>query len=153
MGLGCESGSYLFYGTGATLSCLLLIFSSYLSHIWSAHTKDHSFRPSSPYLPRLLGPLAVITRAAGKSVALLNACWVLIASTLQFTKLFFNCWCESAVLGLGRSFGWVVIFATDVQIADSARVAWGTGIALSLTTVGVLTLFVIFGTGNDALKE
>ena len=104
-------------------------------------------------MPRLLGPLAVVTRAAGKSAALLNAFWVLIASTLQFTKLFNNCWCESDVLGLGPSFGWVVIFATDEQIADSARVAWGTGIALSLTIVGVLTLFVIFGTGNDALKD
>ena len=128
-----------------------MVLSSYLSHLWSARLEQNPELPASS-LFHLVGPLAVVMRCLGKYIAVVNACWVVIISTLQFTKIFNNCWCEACVAQLGTTFGWVVIFASDAQVADVSWAAWNGGLAISLTVVLLFILFIIFGRGAEVNK-
>ena len=95
-----------------------------------------------------IGPLAVILRCLGKCIAILNACWIVITSTLQFTKLFDNCWCGSVVPQLGASYGWIVVFASEAQVTAASYKAWCGGLVISLICVFLFTVFVLVGWGG-----
>lgn len=94
---------------------------------------------------RLVGPLAVAARCLGKCIAVMNACWITIISTLQLTNLFDNCWCGSVVPQLGTTYGWIVVFASDAQVTAASYAAWSGGLVLSLTAVFLFTVFILVG--------
>lgn len=148
VGLGCNSGAYLIYGVVATAAWFLLVFSAYLSHLHNINLES-----PSPYHTPFRAPAAILTRLAGKSLACLNTCFLFVTSVLQFTNLYNNCWCSAAVAGLGREKGWVILFATDAQIAAAAKTPWIVGICLGIF-VGLGTLVWILGErGDDIFRK
>ncbi len=55
--------------------------------------------------------------------------------------------------GLGREKGWVILFATDAQIAAAARTPWIVGICMGIF-VGLGTLvWILGGRGDDVFKK
>jgi hypothetical protein len=69
---------------------------------------------------------------------------------LQFTNLYNNCWCSAAVMGLGAKKAWVVLFASDAQIAAFSKNSWIAGVAMSIV-VGAITLYFILGSRGDEI--
>ena len=65
-------------------------------------------------------------------IAILNTLWILATSILQFTGSYNRCYCNSSVLGLGKS-AYNVIFLTPGDAA-SMKHAWIGGIALAAVT-------------------
>ncbi|PMD37039.1 hypothetical protein L207DRAFT_393462, partial [Hyaloscypha variabilis F] len=129
IGLGCESGGYLIYGLLATLVWALLVFSAYLSQRYAADLSCPSLRKNIrfPFLPSILIPA---TRVIGKTLAWINAGWLLSISLLQFANRYNNCWCMSC---LGKS-GWVILWASNSQVAQVAWSSWVGGVILGVVT-------------------
>ncbi|TDL13726.1 hypothetical protein BD410DRAFT_688823, partial [Rickenella mellea] len=116
VGLGCRAGFYLIYGVAATFVWILLVISSLLSHeIMLQH--ERTFRPDTHDRTELKGQnsrtflhaLAVCTRFMGKSIAVLNAMWLVTISILGYTGTLETCWCAANALSEGNR-GWVDIF-------------------------------------------
>jgi len=149
VGLGCDSSAYLIYGVDATVAWILLTSSAYLSHFYCKRSEHLSPHPPNSLL---LVPAAVIFRVSGKTIASINACFVLITSILQFTNLYNNCWCSAAVVSLGAKNGWVILFATDAQIAAASETPWIAGVFVSII-IGAVTLGFILGSRGDEIFD
>jgi hypothetical protein len=65
-------------------------------------------------------------------MASMNACFLVITSMLHFTNLYDNCWCSAAVIGLGTKKAWVILFASDAQIAAFSKTSWTAGVAMGI---------------------
>ena len=148
VGLGCNSGSYLLFGVVATLAWLILVFSSYLSHRWSLLQEKGEQSGNS-----ILGPMAVITRVIGKTLAVINAFWILLACIFQFTGTYDTCWCNSCALDLIRRPGWVALFASPAQIADQSSSAWIGGACLSIVVTFVVTAWIFLSRGDEIFDQ
>ena len=146
IGLGCQSGSYLIYGLCSTVSWLLLTASAYLSHRYSLRLEAHG-RPS-PYL----GPIAVPLRIVGKALAAANALFVVGDSVIQFTGLFDNCWCDACIPTLGKVRGWVILFASDEQIAAAGKASWVGGVSLGMVVVALVTIWIFIARGDEIFE-
>lgn len=146
IGLGCQSGSYLISGLCSTVSWLLLTASAYLSHRYSLRLEAH--RRPSPYL----GPTAVPLRLLGKTLAAANAVFIVANSFLQFTGLFDNCWCDACIPTLGKARGWVILFASDVQIAAAGKAAWVGGVSLGMVVVALVTIWIFIARGDEIFE-
>ncbi|KAH8831117.1 hypothetical protein DL96DRAFT_1586508 [Flagelloscypha sp. PMI_526] len=119
VGLGCRSGSYLLYGTLATVSGALLVASSILSHDFMAWNEERSWKrdskdsmPSSMLWRRVF---AVLFRWAGIFFAIGNAVWLFTFSIMEDIGFFQNCWCQGDLLeSLRRGYlwsHWIPVFA------------------------------------------
>ena len=75
--------------------------------------------------------LAVVTQILGKTLAIINAVWIIVANLLEYIGVYATCWCETNVVGMGSS-GWVVLFKEASQLAQSAASAWVGGVTLSI---------------------
>jgi hypothetical protein len=145
-GLGCRSGSYLLYGILATSAHLLLLASVFLSHGAMLMYQDmHATNPQLTNLntrPRsakheMLCKLAVATRYLGKTIATINAFWIILSSIFELIGFYESCWCTGTVLGLGER-AWVVLFVSGDEMREEAEPSWIGGLAMSLLTM-VLT--------------
>ncbi|KAK3336166.1 hypothetical protein B0T19DRAFT_408717 [Cercophora scortea] len=149
VGLGCVSGTYLLYGVTASLVWLLAVSSAYLSHRYAADISNHRDPSTMPLNFRVLEVVIPVTRYLAKGPACLNAMWVLTLSVLQFAGRYQNCWCMSI---MGKA-GWVILWATDQQIAQVAWGSWIGSAALVLATVILVTLFVLNSGGEEIFKR
>ncbi|KAF2178908.1 hypothetical protein K469DRAFT_323210 [Zopfia rhizophila CBS 207.26] len=120
---GCFFGGLLIYVTAATVSWLLLVASSLLSHEvmlrrQRAHSKEAPCLPHDrldrlesygfiPYGIRIC-LITALTRILGKSIAVGNAVWLIVWSFLQFSGKFQNCWCRADHQG-----GWLLLWSGD----------------------------------------
>ena len=93
-------------------------------------SKHHPNRRSLWHFVPVRG-LAAITRYSGKTLAILNAMYLVAICLFEFTGGFDNCWCKVDAIGLGEK-GWVVLFRTAIDLKQAASVPWGVGIALSV---------------------
>ena len=84
-------------------------------------------------------PLAAMTRYFGKSLAVANTLFLIAIALFEFTGGFDNCWCKSDTIGLHGS-GWVVLFKTAHDLAQTASLQWGMGLMLS-----ILVCLISFG--------
>ncbi|EMD68527.1 hypothetical protein COCSADRAFT_80077 [Bipolaris sorokiniana ND90Pr] len=141
-GLGCRSGSYLLYGIFATCAHVLLLISVFLSHHvmliyqterWDGATGAVREVPRSPQI-KWIGRLAVLMRLFGKSVAVINATWIILSSIFELIGFYESCWCTGTVLGLGDR-AWVVLFVSGDKMRDDAEASWIGGLAMSLFTM------------------
>jgi hypothetical protein len=136
----------------ATLAWVCLMLSAYLSHSWSsAMENNHSILKAR--LPRFSGPMAVLFRLAGKSLAVFNTWYLVIHNILQFTRLFNNCWCESVVLQWGVERGFVSLFLGTPGVAAVSAMAWKTGVFLAISISFICTLFIFFSTGDELFQN
>ncbi|XP_014551202.1 hypothetical protein COCVIDRAFT_113516 [Bipolaris victoriae FI3] len=141
-GLGCRSGSYLLYGILATSAHVLLLISVVLSHhVMLIYQKERRNRavgaahevPRSPQI-KWVGRLAVLMRLVGKSVAVVNATWIILSSIFELIGFYESCWCTGTVLGLGNR-AWVVLFVSGDKMRDDAEASWIGGLTMSLFTM------------------
>ena len=156
VGLGCRSEGYLIYGVTATISWVLLISSFFLSHTVNlryqviytrgrdsvsrekntdpegggesqdpepVNPSEHRRKPSES----TLAFLTIITRATGKLIAAMNACWIVISAIFEYTGVYDSCWCETNADVLG-SRAWVVLFITPQTFQTVARSFWIGGV-------------------------
>lgn len=160
VGLGCDSAGYLLYGIIATFSCLLLLLSTYLSHLYSS-ALELSSSPSTPN-PRLPLPqppkaiwwhttLALATSHLGKSLAGLNALWLLCISVFQFTNLYNTCWCSSSIVSLHGN-AWVALFASDLQIEQASKAPWIGGVVMASTVAFASAAFFLGSRGDEIFE-
>lgn len=143
VGLGCESGGYLLFGVVATLAWLALILSAYLTHRWSSFRERGKLRSGS-----IISPIAVGTRPIGKSLAVINAGWVISAPLLQFTNAYDTIWCDSCALDLMGKPGWVLLFASEAQIAAASNQAWISGVLISVIVTAVATIWILIAVSD-----
>lgn len=94
-GLDCLSGSLLLYGCAATVVWMLCVLSSALAR---------SYTTSSHGLSRkVAGWLAIITRLLAKTLAVVNAFYIILLSLLQFSNVYDSCYCRSSFPGFGNN--------------------------------------------------
>ncbi|KAJ6522471.1 hypothetical protein B0H19DRAFT_1202764 [Mycena capillaripes] len=120
VGLGCRSASYLIYGTAATLSWALLVFSNLISHALMRRLEKKITRRQST---GILGALAVITRVAGQALAIANAGWLIASSVMEDIGTFQNCWCQTDALQYGAN-GWTPVFKVAADLSAAASGIW-----------------------------
>ena len=153
IGLGCQSGSYLLYGLSSTLSWLMLVVSSYLSHLHAIiRQQTHSFTKSQSQKACVIGAFAVMLRLASTLLAAANALFLIATSALQFTGLYDICRCDACIPSNPYDTPWVILFATDEQISAVASSAWGSGTAISIACMVVVTVFMIWSKGDEIWK-
>jgi hypothetical protein len=125
-GLGCRSLGYLLYGGMSTIIWGMLVLSSILSH----YTCSYPDRPRNTFSAvRLAKVLANVLRWGGKSLAIVNALWIIATGMLQFTSVYDNCYCNSSVFWLGVDGAYDVIFPSASQV-HITTVAWFGALAL-----------------------
>ncbi|KAJ7749811.1 hypothetical protein DFH07DRAFT_922912 [Mycena maculata] len=130
--LGCRSGSYLIYGIAATASWVLLVLSHILSH---AFMQRHEHNPDRH--GGVLAALAVITRGAGKVIAISNALWLVVSSFMENMGMFETCWCQTCAVQLGAD-GWTPVFKAAIDLRAVAGGVWIGGFTMSM----LVSLFV-----------
>lgn len=89
--------------------------------------------------------LTITTRLLGKSIAVINACWIVIAAIFEYTGVFSSCWCATNSTVRGNR-GWVLLFATEESLRDVAKGYWVSGVIFSFG-VGFVAC-VGFGLGS-----
>ncbi|KAI4524037.1 hypothetical protein K525DRAFT_282006 [Schizophyllum commune Loenen D] len=144
-GLGCRAGSYLLYGTLATVVWFLMLMSSILvrceelSSSCRGHAiSDHLRHRRLP--PGWAGTLAVVFRRTGKILALCNTAWITCACMFQFSGFYSRCWCNSSVMS-HHSNAYAVL---ELVEADYGRLrgAWAGGVVLSTIYAVLFYLFI-----------
>ncbi len=148
VGLGCQSGSYLIYGVVSTIIWITLFTSASLSHHLSVLREEG--KPPPHWILRLL---TVATRLIGKLLAAANATFIVVTSIVHFTGLYDNCWCAACIPSLGRKAGWVILFASDAQIAATSKSAWIGGVTLSIFSALFVTIYIFVSRGDEIFKR
>ncbi|KAJ7702649.1 hypothetical protein B0H17DRAFT_1127599 [Mycena rosella] len=123
-GLACISGSYLIYGLASALIWGMLMLSNRLI------SRSLLCPPEkTPRWPSLSVKSAIIMRRTAKTLACMNAVWIVLACGLQFAGLYGTCWCTSSALYLG-SRAYTVMIWTDSDIHIFWTALWiSTGLA------------------------
>ena len=163
VGLGCRSASYVLYGILGTLVWMCLVASTLTTQAVTLHAqKQHLKEPSVDFsrhgnpgdgrLSRYTGlrtdsmlrAATNILRFCGKSLAFMNALWLISISVLEAAGGYDNCWCRSNYIGLGDA-AWVVLFLGGDNLASAARLPWSTGLGVTLTLVLCSGMFFLLG--------
>ncbi|PSN75195.1 hypothetical protein BS50DRAFT_34271 [Corynespora cassiicola Philippines] len=175
-GIGCRSAGYLIYGGLATLVWLLLASSMMFSHAaLLLYQQEHAEHPSTnfqePHEPptkkkrplqrgydrtfnhSLLCGLAVTSRLFGKTIAILNALWLIVSSLLEFTSVYDRCYCRGNQTGLGMEHGWIVLFKSEKDLADYATSSWVGGLTLSIIVCFGSYIFFWLASRRSAEEE
>jgi hypothetical protein len=137
----------------ATTAWACLAGSAYLSHKYSVRAAASDGSLSSMDGTTSLAILIVVTRFTGKALACINAFWLLAISLLQFTNMYNSCWCSACVLQYGTVEGWVILWATDVQISNVALNSWIAGVIISCLALLFAGLFFVFMPGEEIFNR
>ena len=108
---------------------------------------------SNVKLHGILGHLAVMTRLAGKSLAATNGLFLVTTCVAQFVGLYHTCWCDACIPSLGREAGWVILFASNAQIAEASRGAWIGGVAFSILSAILVTFCYCTSRGDEIFNN
>lgn len=71
----------------------------------------------------LFDAAAVVTRILGKTIATINALWLISFSIFEYTGLYKNCWCYANTPS-DHDNGWVVMFKKGHDLAPYAVASW-----------------------------
>lgn len=150
IGIGCRALICMTYSLTSLFSCLFLILASYCSDTWSyqferynqdIETEDYTAseggnrgaRPSN-----ILAVGAVGFRLFGKTLAILNAIFIVVGCILEFVGTYESCFCKSTHVGLGyRAF---VSFLNSQESAEIARPYWYGGAGAAMLAVLVVCI-------------
>ncbi|KAM6492326.1 hypothetical protein JOM56_012050 [Amanita muscaria] len=138
-GFGCRSASFLLYGILATVVWVLFVTSSGLAHSYTA-SKERG-RPA-----KYIGPLVLIFRQLGKTIAAFNTAWIIISSLFQFSNVYDNCYCNASVFGLGSK-AYAVLHLVDEDI-KLTKLYWASGMIMASGTA-----LVFISTINLLMKQ
>jgi hypothetical protein len=156
-GLACHSGSYVLYGSAATSAWFLLTISCFLSH--AAMLRDQTTRKVDQLeSTRTIGHsvlcgFAVCTRYLGKTIAVVNAGWLVSFALLEYIGVLQTCWCEANILSMG-SRGWAPVFQDALNLTPASNLTfWGGGLAFSLLVCAVGMTFFWLASGGAELDD
>lgn len=108
---------------------MLLVISSLLSHYSTTTQPQGNARQVSIFLRRL-----------GKTIACINAVWMVVLCLLQFSNFFDRCYCNGSVLGLGaKAYCVMRMNRSDITLSSSA---WIGGAVLGLGSIVLYGVFV-----------
>ncbi|KAG1828777.1 hypothetical protein EV424DRAFT_1317727 [Suillus variegatus] len=124
--MGCRSLSYLLFGVTSTLIWMLLLMSSILAH-YSAGYSHRKVRSA-----RVALVLSHWLRWAGKTLAVANSIWLVLACAFVYSSFYNTCFCNSSVVSRGEA-AYNVIIETAAQAAQ-LRVAWIGGLIVACTS-------------------
>jgi hypothetical protein len=118
------------YGANASFVLLFMVISSFLAH--------HAARPK-PGIKRttsqdVQGVLALFFRWAGKGLGLLNCGVILIASVMQFSGIYDNCYCSSS---LARDYAFLHLMDAGVIRGSTVYQFWIGGLSHGVTIVTI----------------
>jgi hypothetical protein len=134
VGLGCRSFTFLLYAVASTVAWFFLVTSSFLAHFLS---RRH------PVFPTFFSIIKGLLYWAGNILAVLNAVGIIVASILQFSNVYENCYCNSSVLGLKahHAYDTILVAGSDV------KKPWAAGVVLgcACTFVYILFVYILFG--------
>jgi hypothetical protein len=146
VGIGCRSGAILIYWITSYFVWGTLVLSAWLSDLWSVrvareihvkgrHLRRNSFTTFSS--TRLIALAAVTSRILGKTLAILNAVWIVMTSLFEFTGFYTRCWCQTV---RGTS---VLLFLDPSTIRDLENVKerW---LGLAMLTGFVCVFYITF---------
>ena len=136
-GLGCRSGSFLIYGSLATIVCALVVLASLLSH--NNMLRDQARNGiRSPVLE-----LAQVScQYLGGFLAVCNAVWVVTSCVMELCGAFDNCWCQGVALS---QHPWVLLFKGAPELRGPAQPVWVGGIAFEVIVCVICCAFVWLG--------
>ena len=97
--------------------------------------------------------MAVIIRKFGELLAFINFLYVIVISGLQMTNVLDNCWCDACIPSLGKVAGWVILFASDEEIAATAKPAWMGGVSMGIVCAGMVTLGLFISKGDEIFEQ
>jgi hypothetical protein len=97
-----------------------------------------------------MAPVIVVTRLIGKTLACGNVFYLLTISLLQFTNI---CWSSACVLQYGAAKGWVILWASNTQIAEAATKGWTAGVIISVLVILFAGLFFVFMPGDEIFNR
>ena len=136
------------YGLHSTVSWLILLIPAYLSHRWSLHAENSRLGPFFVLVPR-----AVLTRKLGELLALINCAYVVVISDIQMTNVLDNCCCDACIPSLGKMNGWIILFASDQEIAAAAMSARIGGVSLGIFCAIIVTASFFIAKGNKIFAQ
>jgi len=125
-GFGCRAATFTIYGSAATASFLLLLFSSVLAHL----ARRQNVRERRSGLKTLIGYIAMLTRWLGKFIAIVNGFAILLSCMMQFAGLYDTCFCSSTIFG-GDPNGLVWFIEQDITRSEVYRY-WIGGIIMAI---------------------
>jgi hypothetical protein len=132
-GFGCRSGSYLLYGVFSTISWVILVFSSLLSHYSATALPENAYA-------WIAAQLSIALRRLGKIIASLNAIWIIAACLFQFSNFYSRCYCNSNVISLGaRAYDVIFLNPEDISAMKGAWIG-GAFIAAGCAAICVVTV-------------
>ncbi|KAI1172180.1 hypothetical protein F4777DRAFT_524993 [Nemania sp. FL0916] len=165
-GLGCRSGAYILYGVVGTLVFFLLFLSSIFSHAamlrhekiqiqagssdclygkrdYDARTLASTggggdFRRSKKLAlgHQILRVCAVLTRILGRTLAVINAVFIILSTLWELVGFYNNCWCDSTYLSKGMD-GWILLFLKPSETAQVATAPWAGSVILSVSVAAI----------------
>ncbi|KIL54990.1 hypothetical protein M378DRAFT_18353 [Amanita muscaria Koide BX008] len=139
-GFGCHSASFLLYGILATVVWVLFVTSSGLAHSYTA--SKECGRPA-----KYIGPLVLIFRQLGKTIAAFNTAWIILSSLFQFSNVYDNASVFGlSVFGLGNK-AYAVLHLVDEDI-KLTKLYWALGMIMASGTA-----LVFISTINLLMKQ
>ena len=135
VGISCWSGGFLIYTVLSTVVLLLLMFSSFLS--------DHCIPPREGHTIRFCGPVAVILRTLGKTIAVLNSVWICVHCVFQFTSIYDNCWCNANAAILGQSGYWTWLSTDQLKDLPNISLTWSGSTCLAIIVPGLYIICLL----------
>jgi len=152
IGIGCRALICMIYSLTSLFTCLLLIAASHCSDYWSFQFERHrlwletdypsmqkigGFEPREPRHILAVGSIGF--RILGKTLAILNATFVVVGCIFEFAGVYTSCFCKSTYLGL-RERAYISFLNTE-ESAQIARPFWFGGAGAAMLAV----LIVCFG--------
>ena len=90
---------------------------------------------------------AAILRYSGKTIACINALWLLVSNLMIYASAYSNCFCQSDYVSLGPT-AWVLLFKGAGDLQAAALTPWATGVAASIIVCVISYMFFYFGAAD-----
>ncbi|KAG2130899.1 hypothetical protein DEU56DRAFT_954381, partial [Suillus clintonianus] len=126
--IGCRAMSYLIYGVLSTIIWFMLLISSILAH----YTSDDDSNKQKPARYLWARAISNCLRWMGKTLAVANSIWVVVACTFVYSGLYDTCFCNSSEISRGKA-AYVVIVQTAAQTAQ-LKTAWIGAVGMACTS-------------------
>jgi hypothetical protein len=148
IGIGCRAFICMTYSLTSLSSCVLLIIGSHCADSWSFQHEHYQWsikvnpglsRAREPEPNATLSMIAVGCRLLGKTLAILNAMFIVVGCVLEFAGVYESCFCKSSYFGL-RSRAYISFLSTNESV-QIARPYWFGGAGAAMLTV----LIICFG--------
>ena len=148
VGFGCRSLGYTLYG-----GISILILSLTIASTISARISETRIGRSTTFsIKGFTASIAIALRRISLFLAFINAIWLIVLSSFQFSHTLNNCYCNAAVTGNGTDSYIIISFEGWISTIKAARISATILAAASMAIyMGFLWLMTALPTGIDRL--